>query len=317
MAGSLGSGVYNEGTHGSVSHKDKMSIMVRHAAQPLMQFGSLTKASAALGANKGDTVYLPKARDISQSTSTIPEFSSLPVKEAPINEVAVTVDEYGASVEYTGRGKLYAEFNLTEVLNTKIANNIAQSKDAIVGAVYQAADTWVVPTAAGHAFDNGVAAPDSAADQAFDASVVRAVRKKLRQDDVPTFDGRFYLLLMSPGAYFAMFEDTSTNGLTDWHKYAAPENLISGELGSFFGFRILEETNVISDTLGTGSNEGEALFIGGDAVAEAMAMPEVVKTDTWNYDRFFGIAWHGYFGWKQIWNQTDDTEYRIIRASST
>ena len=75
--------------------------------------------------------------------------------------------------------------------------------------------------------------------------------------------------------------------------------------------------NRIGHSSGDCEFEGEAMFIGGDAVAEAVAKPEAVMTDTWNYDRFLGIAWCGYFGWSQIWNQTDDNEYRIIRASST
>lgn len=315
MAGTKGLGVHDEATYGSVSHKDKMSLMVRYESQPLMVYGSITKAEAGLSANKGDTIYLPKAQHISESTTTIPEFSALPVKEAPINEVAVTVDEYGAAVEYTGRAKTYAEINLEEVMRERIAENIARSKDTIIGTEFANTDTWLVPTASGHLFDDDAASPDSAADQNVDASVFRSAKKKMRQDNVPMFDGRFYLAIMSAGAYYQLFEDTATGGYQDIHKYAQPENLIRGETGEYFGFRIVEETHVLSDTIGTSSFEGEMLFVGGDAVAEAVVMPETVKMDTWEYERFLGIAWYGYFGWKQIWNQTDDSEYRVIRVS--
>ena len=54
---------------------------------------------------------------------------------------------------------------------------------------------------------------------------------------------------------------------------AAVQNLLNGEVGTFYGCRFLEETGYLSNTIGSSSIRGQAVFMGADAVYEAVAVP--------------------------------------------
>jgi len=314
------SGIYSDATEGTKLHKEKLSAKVRFQAMNLLQFGQLVKSENHLGANKGDTVNLEKVLKLAKNTTVIPELASLPVKKNSINEVQVTIAEYGNAVSYTGRAKTYAEFNLDSIMQEVISRNVAETKDAIIGAAFQTADTFWTPTGTASVptgtFDsNGTVSTSSTRNfQGFD---LRQIRKNMRKNNTPTFDGRFYVGVLSATASAALYEDTATGGITDVMKYTSnAEQLIKGEIGSYFGFRLVEETNVLADTLGTKTHEGEAIFFGDDAIGEAVAKPESVFTKDWDWGRFLGIAWYGYFGWKKIWDFTGDGEFRITRLWS-
>ena len=101
------------------------------------------------------------------------------------------------------------------------------------------------------------------------------------------------------------------------YKYDMPELLIKGELGAAWGFRFVEETNVLNSTLGTTDKNGEIIVIGDDAVAEALVEPEQIEVDMWNYKRFYGIAWTCTTGFKKIWTDATDDNFQIVRFWST
>lgn len=79
----------------------------------------------------------------------------------------------------------------------------------------------------------------------------------------------------------------------------------------------MEETNVLSNIIGSGSIYGEAVFIGSDAVREGIAIPEEIRIDIpKDFGRDQGIAWYGLLGYVKTWDYTADGETRIIHVTS-
>ena len=111
--------------------------------------------------------------------------------------------------------------------------------------------------------------------------VSRAVTK-LKKDRVPTINGKYYAVIHPSVAY----DLRKSDGWIDAHKYAAPEQLINGEIGELHGCRFIE--NVFAPILGGEDYQNKAstvtyatYFFGKDAFGiidpEGGALEMIVK----------------------------------------
>ena len=130
---------------------------------------------------------------------------------------------------------------------------------------------------------------------------------------MPRYDGNNYICIAST---------TSIRGLYDYFEskimQTSAKPLFSGEIGQYYGCRFIEETNILYNTKGYGSTDGEAIFLGGDAVREAVVIPEDIRIDfPKDFGRDQGIAWYYMGGFKKVWDYSSDTESHIIHLTST
>jgi hypothetical protein len=71
------------------------------------------------------------------------------------------------------------------------------------------------------------------------------------------------------------------------------KNIFNGEIGKYYNVRFVEETGYLSNTIGSGSVYGQAIFFGADAVYEAVAIPEELRVKvSVDYGRDQGLAWY-------------------------
>ena len=130
---------------------------------------------------------------------------------------------------------------------------------------------------------------------------------------MPRYDGNNYIHV---GA------TNSIRGLYDFFEPKAQNTtmqpLFRGEVGVYYGTRHVEETQWLSNTIGTGSVYGESVFFGNDAVVEGIAVPEDVRIKIpQDYGRDQGIAWYFLGGWRIVWRHDAGGEARIIFVTST
>ena len=297
--------------------KTILSEKVRMVAIANTQFRSLARPEPGFGANQGQAIAVEKWQKLEQNTATIGEFSELPLVKPAINEVTVTINEYGNGVAYTKKAKTIAEYMINEQLQREVENNVIETMDTVVGTVFRTADVFWTPTGTASSptgtydTDGTITATATRNTQAWD---FRQIAIRLKKANIPTFDGSKYLAIGNPYATNTLLDDIQAGGIVELHKYDQPEALIRGEIGSYGRFRFVEETNVLSDTIGVSVYNGEWIIVGDDAVVEAMAMPETIKSEMWNFDRFIGIAWHTYTGFSKVWTQATDLQYQILRV---
>ena len=55
------------------------------------------------------------------------------------------------------------------------------------------------------------------------------------------------------------------------------KNIFNGEIGKYYNVRFVEETGFLSNSIGSGSTHGQAVFFGADNVYEAVAVPEEIR----------------------------------------
>lgn len=312
----MSSNLINVVTDSARLYKTKLDSDVRTASMNMTQFRSLSRPVANFGKNKGQLVEIEKYGKLSKTSTAINELRSLPVEKPSINFVQVSINEYGKGTTWTKKAEMVSEYAVDEELKELIAINMAESMDGIAGAAYTASDVFYTPTSAtaGTLDKDGTVTATSAA--ALTSAHIRDIVKNMKNDNVPKWDGSNYLAVLHVFTMERLFEDTASGGVMDLKKYDQPEDLIRGEIGQYFGCRFVEENNVFTGTIGGSAVAGDGVFLGFDPVVEALADPEHTEMESHDFGRFNAIAWTALTGFKKVWTNADDGEYRIVYLHS-
>lgn len=120
----------------------------------------------------------------------------------------------------------------------KVARNGVETADAFVSYVINAGTNVL------YAGTGNVARTDVAAGDVVTATLLRRANRTMKRDLIPTFADGKYRGIIEPGVVFDIEEDTSVGGWLQAAQYATiAGGLLTGELGSFAGFRFVESTN--------------------------------------------------------------------------
>ena len=295
--------------------KTMLDDEIRRVTINSTKFRALAQPVNAFGAGKGQDVAIEKWQKMAVQSTPLDEHVSIPLVRPDINEVVITLNEYGNGISSTRKAKAISEYSLSEEERHAIESNLVESMDKIVGTEFQTGDVLFIPTSS-TAITTKKGATAITADSTASAAPVTLVHLRimsttLRKDNIPFWDGSKYLLIAEPNGADDLLGDTATGGFVDILKYTDPSMLISGEIGAINYFRIVVETNVLDGALA--NNVGEMIIVADDAVREALVIPEQILSDMWEWDRFGGLVWYTLTGFKKVWEYDTDTHYRIAR----
>lgn len=216
------------------------------------------------------------------------------------------------AVPFTLKAQTLADVQVPDIVKTVLRNDMAKVLDSGAAAqfktsVYKASVTNTATTT----FGTAGAALSTAGGNMSDKNV-RDIVDQMKKLNIPRYDGNEYVCIASTN---------SIRGLYDFFEAkvqpTTTKNIFSGEVGSYYGCRFIEETNVLSNVLGSGAQYGEAVFFGDDAVREGIVIPEDIRIDLpKDFGRDQGIAWYYLGGFQQVWDYSTDTETRIIHLTS-
>jgi N4-gp56 family major capsid protein len=289
-----------------------LSKQIRHATQPMMKFRQFVTPEGAAGKNRGDKVFFNKISNISTAGGTLTETSTIPKRNYTIVQSTLTVNEYGNAVPWTLKAQTLADVQVPDLVKTVLRNDMAKVLDSAAAAefktsVYKAA---VVNTATTTFSTSGTASATSSG--SMSDKNVRDVIDRMKTLNIPRYDGNNYVCIASTN---------SIRGLYDFFEAKISQTtakpLYNGEVGQYYGCRFVEETNILKNTLGSGTVDGEAVFFGADAVREGIVIPEDIRIDLpKDFGRDQAIAWYYLGGFKIAWDFTNDSETRIIHLTS-
>lgn len=297
-------------------YKTRIDSDIRMQSTNMMSTRPTARPCNQFGKNAGATVAIEKWQKLTVDTTPINELLSMPLERSDINEVTVTVKEYGKGTSHTQKAADLAQYGLPEQVQQIVATNMAETMDKIVGVAYTGNDVFYTPltaTTGTYDTDGTVTATAGINIKAFH---IRDIVKNMKVNNVPKYDGSHYLGIMSVFGLESLFEDTNTGGYVDLLKYEMPESLISGEIGAYFGVRFVEENNWTDGTIGPSAYLGDGIILGYDALVEAMACPEGIMFDDWDFDRFHAVAWSAITGFSITWNHATDGEHRAVYIHS-
>lgn len=213
-----------------------------------------------------------------------------------------------------------AQFQLEPVTEQKLRDDMVKVLESACGTQYIATDYTAVltNTASVNFTTNGTASSGAGAN--LTGANTRAIVDYMKKKLIPKYDGRNYVCIASVGALSGMHSDTGTGGWVDVSKYTVQfsTNIFNGEVGNYYMTRFVEETGFLSNTIGTGTAYGQAIFFGSDIVYEAVSVPEEIRVKIpTDFGRDQGLAWYALLGFKLVWSYAVDTEQHLVYVTST
>jgi N4-gp56 family major capsid protein len=274
-----------------------------------LQFVDLERAA---GKSRGSKVFFDKISNISTAGGTLVETDTNPKRNFTITQGTLTITEWGNAIPFTLKLQTLADITVPENIKTVLRNDMAKVLDSAAAAEFKTSDykATIVNTATTTFGTAGVAT--ATASGSLSDKNVRDIVDQMKKLFIPTVDGDNYV---------AIHSTNSIRGLYDYFEAKAVQTtmkpLFMGEVGTYYKCRHIEETNVLVNTLGSGSIGGEAVFFGADAVREGIAIPEEIRIDIpKDFGRDQGIAWYGLLGFTITWDYSTDGETRIIHVTS-
>ena len=286
-------------TLGGYTVVPKLSEHLQKPVSPICKFRQFVSYKESFGKNAGESVVFDRYSRITTAGGTLSETSTIPRHNIIYSQGTLTVTEWGNAIGRTKKLKVLSKQNVDSPIQKALRLDAQSVLDAAVGAQYK--DTlarYVCITAATQTLTtNGTASATATCN--LNRYHVENLTDQLKIWNVPPFPDGKYVCISSIKGIRGIKDDTSMGGWMDAARYAGSKRLWSGEMGEYMGVRFVEETNVLSNTVGNGSAYGEAVIFGPECVMEAVAIPEQVILDTpRDFGRDVGVGWYFLGNWK-------------------
>lgn len=299
----------------------EMSSALRKAAIAETKFMQFVKPEPGYGKKAGDTITISRISSLAvPSQGRLQENMQIPEDVLTITTVAITVSEWGRSVPYTGFAEDLSMFDIENVVQRALKDQMKLILDNASAATYKSSNVQIVATPTGVSSitfaTNG--APAAQATSNLQVYHVEQIRDYMFSTlYIPPYEGDDYVALVSTKAKRGLITDPAWE---IWHKYTDPESKYNGEIGRLENIRFVEVNNqsALSGSLGLNGVLGEAIFMGADSVAMAVVLdPELRAAIPGDYGRQRGVAWYGILDFGVVWNTSNPGQARIVHVSST
>lgn len=297
-----------------------MSADIRMASIAQTKFVQFTMTEQGFGKKKGESVTITRVSNVDVPTDDeLVELEAIPEDEISLSTQAIDVAERGRAIPYTSLASDLSEFDIGNIIQKKLRDQLSLRLDKVAATAFKAGKIKAIPDGvASIVFDTDGTASTAATSngQVYHIEQIR--------------DYMFSTLNMQPyadGDFMCLASTKFLRGIkrdSNWEKwktYSDPDAKANGEVGRIESVRFVEVNNtaVLSATLGTGSVLGEAVFFGDDPVAMANVLdPELRAKESGDYGRSKGVAWYGIYGFDQIWKDSANAgEARVVHVTSS
>jgi hypothetical protein len=187
--------------------------------------------------------------------------------------------QVGKTTAMTDLAEIFSPFDLYSKASEKLAWNAIEYVETTLAALINTAPT-IALSATGYA-----------------AGLIEFYTKLVRRD-VPKFPDQTYHAYVAPETAAKIKAETGELGWTDTMKYANPNNLLNGEIGTFRGFRFMETNRIGDGTVAEVTAFGPEAYVVGDfQTIEAYRVGR-------GGDHADPLAQRAIMGWKGMMGQT-------------
>ena len=304
--------VYGTSNLGGYFSNAPLSAKNRIIAQPTMKFRAFTDVSSAIGARNGESFLYDKISNIQTQGSSLTETSTVPKSNFLITQGSLTLKEWGNSIPYTFKVDKLSQLSVPDNIRTALRNDWSKVLDSAVKSEFVSADFKVViTTTAATTITSDGTATSTATGNTSDKNI-RDIVDDMKKKNCPKRAG---------GNYVAICSTNFIRGAYDFFEPKANlttmSSAVDGVMGQYYGVTFIEETNTLSNALGSATASGEAVFFGADAVHEGVVCPEEFRADVpKDLGRDKIIGWYGLMGFQKTWDFTTDSDGRIWHVTS-
>jgi N4-gp56 family major capsid protein len=230
-----------------------------------------------------------------------------------VNAIDVTPTQYGIHVEMTDLVALTSVFDLIKASLNEVGKAMARKIDEVIQTVVHAGDNVI------YAGGKTSRADLTSSDLITVSDIFKAVQI-LRKNSAPEFPGGGYVCVMHPSVAYDLMVSAGT-GASYWemHKYAQPENLFRGEIGSIGGARIVQSPNVM--TFESETTVYPTVLIGADAYRISYWLANKVNTYVYPPESAVSLTnplgQRGWVGAKTNIGVARTQEERLVRIESS
>ena len=295
-----------------------LSGQLRFAAIAETKFMQFVTPESGYGKKKGESVTITRVSNISQPTNPrITENERIPEGSLTLTTVSITVTEWGHAVPYTSLQDDLAAFDIQNIIQKKLKEQMRLSLDSGCCDAFQTALIKAIPDGPSSLTIDTDGTASTTATVNLGVYHVERIRDYMFSTlNVPPYEGDDYIGLVSTKGKRGLINDP---GWEDWKKYTDPSAKFNAELGRIENIRFIEvnNTNALSGSLGSGGVLGEALIFGEDAVAMASVTdPELRAEIPKDFGRKKSVAWYGILEFGLIWDTANAGEARVIHVTS-
>jgi len=281
-------------------------LLAFYALRPELYFDGVADVKPTNQSQPGSSVQFTIAADLAIAATPLSETTDVTPVVISDTTVLVTLLEYGNAVTTSALARGTAFVNLDPVIANLVGFNAGVSIDTV------ARNALTGGTNVAYCIGDGTVVATSRATvqpkNFLVAADVRSARAFLVRNNVANIGG-YYLMFVHPDQAFDLRGQTGSATWNEPHAYSAPDNIWSGEIGSFSGFRFIESPRVqiFADSGSTPATTDvyAALAMGRQALAKAYSyvdgngeFPLVVAgpvVDTLR--RFVPIGWYDLVGY--------------------
>lgn len=290
-----------------------LSSRIREAAIADAQFMRFARPESGFGKGKGQSINITRVFPLPMA-ARVSELDRLPSGRPAVDTVQISVSEWGFKIPMTEFEKNLTHFDLTNQFQRVLRDQMKLTMDDMVATAFKATPYKYIPQASGGAFDTDGTA-SSTADTNLSIADLRAIYDELRGTlKAPPYRNGKYVGILSTKAARGIKNDPEYK---DWQAPTTSGPFMDARLRDVEGFMLIETNHfdALSNTLGTGSVLGEAVFFGADpAVLATVDEPELRAGIPEDLGRFRDVGWVGTIEAGLVWDLADSA--RVIHVTS-
>lgn len=291
-----------------------LSTKLRFASIAATKFLQFVSPVEGFGRKAGDTITIPRARNIAEPTSAvIGRNQKIPIDSMALAATSITVSKYGRGIEYDEETELLSYFDPKDFIQRSLVKQMKLVLDTVVATAFKGCQIRFAPTSAsGGTYTTN--ATNGTATANLSVAHVKNIRDYLASTiHTEPYEMDYWMCCAATKALRGIKDDPE---FLAWRQYIEPEMAFyRAEIGSIEKVRFLEIThaNALSGSVGTGSVLGEAVFFGEEPVVSAEVLsPELRAPFAANFGLQRALAWYGMLSFGEVWNTSNDGEARII-----
>lgn len=273
--------------------------LIYFALRPQLYFDQFADVKPTTQSMPGTAVVFTLVSDLATASTPLSEAVDVDAVALTDSQVTVNLIEYGNAVLTTAKLRATGFVDVEAEVANVVGFNAGISIDTVARNTVQAGTNVRY---SGTATSRGTVA----ATHVLTAANVRRSLADLRGANVMPWDNGYYGAIIHPDVSYDLRSETGAAAWRDPHTYSQPEQIWSGEIGAFEGFRFVESPRapLFPDT-GTPATVDvyRTIFMGRQAIAKAYTTmygpnPTVVFGAVVDkLRRFQPIGWYALLGY--------------------
>ena len=276
------------------------------------------------GKHMGETVNIPFVNRLPvPANPRLPENVKIPIDKLTWGSHALTLVEFGRGVEATNLMMILNKFDVGDILQQALMDQMEESMDNAVGSIMVDPDhvkICAIPTSATAMTFDTDGTPSTPATSNLTFAHMGILSDYMTGDiHVPPYEGDNYVMVGTRKSFRGLKDDEVIQA---FHMYLRMGDLFfKGEIGMVENFRLVEinREDALSNTAGSSTVLGECVAFGRQAFARVEAEPPHLRMEG-NYQADFGrrqaCAWYGVLEFGAWWPYSDDGKAKVVRVTS-